>query len=313
LNIVVDISKAQLMTSRPVLTLACVAVAAAVLAGCSSSSAADTGRLRVVASTDVYGDIIGAVAGDHADITSFIDDPDQDPHSYEANARNQLAISKADLIVENGGGYDDFIDRMSKASGKAGATVVNVVKLSGKTAPAGGELNEHVWYDVATVQKLVNRLRAFFAAKDPADRSDYARNAAAFTSKLRALTQSEAAIRSTYAGRGAAITEPVPLYLLEACGLVNKTPPAFSQSVEEGTDVSASVLKQTLDLFGTNAVQVLVYNEQTSGAETTKVLAAAKAHHVPAVPVTETLPSGKTYLSWMRANLDAVRSALAAS
>src|ERR1700712_3470906 len=80
----------------------------AALPACSSSSGGATaGQLRVVTSTDVYGDIVRTIAGRHADITSFIDNPDQDPHSYEASARNQLAISKADLIVENGGGYDD--------------------------------------------------------------------------------------------------------------------------------------------------------------------------------------------------------------
>jgi zinc/manganese transport system substrate-binding protein len=295
---------------RLVLALSVLALSGSALVACSSSSAADSGRLRVVASTDVYGTIVRAIAGVHADVTSFINDPDQDPHSYEANARNQLAISKADLVVENGGGYDDFMDRMTKTSGKAGATVVNVVTLSGKTAPAGGELNEHVWYDVPTVQKLVNRLRAFFAAKDPADRRTFTKNAAAFSVKLGSLQTEETAIRSSSAGVGVAITEPVPLYLLAACGLVNKTPPAFSEAVEEGTDVSATVLKQTLELFTSHAVRALVYNEQTSGPETTEVLDAAKANGIAVVPVTETLPAGKNYISWMRANLDAVRSAL---
>jgi zinc/manganese transport system substrate-binding protein len=312
LNTVVDIAKALDMAHRHhILALVGLALAVATLPACSSSGAADSGRIAVVTSTDVYADIARAIAGGHADITSFIDNPDQDPHSYEANARNQLAISKADLIVENGGGYDDFIDRMNDASGQPDATVLNVVRLSGKRAPAGGSLNEHVWYDLPTIQTLVNRLQAFFAAKDPADRSDFAKNAAAFTVKLQALRATEATIRSSVGGDGVAITEPVPLYLLDACGLVNKTPPAFSEAIEESTDVSAAVLKQTLDLFSTKAVQVLVYNAQTSGPETTLVLGAAKAHDVPVVPVTETLPAGQNYLSWMRANLDAVRSALA--
>lgn len=282
----------------------------ATLPACSSTSASAAGRLQVVTSTDVYGDIVHAIAGEHAQVTSFIDHPDQDPHSYEASARNQLAISKADLIVENGGGYDDFIARMAKASAQSGATTVNVVQLSGHAAPAGGELNEHVWYDFATVQKLVGRLSAFFIAHDPSHQAEFAKNATTFTAKLRALQASEAAIRSADAGAGAAITEPVPLYLLAACGLVNRTPAAFSEAIEAGNDVSTTVLKQTLELFSTHAVRVLVYNEQTSGAETTRVLAAARANHVPTVGVTETLPSGQDYLSWMRANLAAVRTAL---
>jgi zinc/manganese transport system substrate-binding protein len=295
---------------RRISAAACLVVLLATLPACSSTSASAAGRLQVVTSTDVYGDIIHAIAGDHAEVTSFIDNPDQDPHSYEASARNQLAISKADLIVENGGGYDGFIARMATASAKPNAVMVNVVQLSGHTAPAGGELNEHVWYDFATVQTLVARLQAYFVAHDPTDRADFVKNAAAFSARLRTLEASEAAIRSAHAGDGAAITEPVPLYLLAACGLINKTPAAFSEAVEAGNDVSTTVLKQTLDLFSTHAVRVLVYNEQTSGAETTRVLAAAKANHVSTVGVTETLPSGESYLSWMRANLAAVRTAL---
>jgi zinc/manganese transport system substrate-binding protein len=103
----------------------------------------------------------------------------------------------------------------------------------------------------------------------------------------------------------------VPLYLLQACGLVDRTPAAFSAALESDSDVSASVLQQTLDLFDHHEVRALVYNAQTFGAETTRVLAAAKADDVPAVPVTETLPAGIGYLAWMRANLTAVRNAVA--
>ncbi|HEX7835130.1 MAG TPA: ABC transporter substrate-binding protein, partial [Pseudolysinimonas sp.] len=58
-------------------------------------------------------------------------------------------------------------------------------------------------------------------------------------------------------------------------------------------------------------VRLLAYNEQTSGPETDRVRAAATAAGIPVVPVTETLPKGKDYVSWMNANLDAVGAALA--
>jgi zinc/manganese transport system substrate-binding protein len=78
-------------------------------------------------------------------VTSIISDPDQDPHSYEASTQNQLALSNGKVVIANGGGYDDFIDRMLKSSDNSSAEVINAVDVSGKTAPAGGELNEHVW------------------------------------------------------------------------------------------------------------------------------------------------------------------------
>ena len=72
------------------------------------------------------------------------------------------------------------------------------------------------------------------------------------------------------------------------------------------------MLQETLDLFTGGQVQALVYNEQTTGAETEQVLAAAEAAGVAVVPVTETLPEGEDYVSWMQGNIDAIAAALSA-
>lgn len=294
------------------LLLATSACGSAADAGPGSNGAAPGGgtSLSVVASTNVYGDVVKQIAGDKVDVTSIISDPDADPHSYEANSRTQLQLSKADVVVENGGGYDDFLDTMLKAANNPGATVLNVVDISGKKAPSGGELNEHVWYDFPTVEKLVTELVSTLSAKDPADASAFRAGGTAFTAKLKQLESTEASIKAAHAGVGVAITEPVPLYLLEACGLVNRTPNEFSEAIEEGTDVSPSVLSETLDLFSQKKVSLLAYNEQTSGPETEKVQDAAAAAKIAVVPVTETLPAGKDYVSWMSGTLSAIQTAL---
>ncbi|HZX03517.1 metal ABC transporter solute-binding protein, Zn/Mn family [Kribbella sp.] len=275
-------------------------------AGTSTASAG----VQVVASTNVYGDIVKQIAGDKAEVTSIISDPTQDPHSYEASAQTQLSLSKAKVVIENGGGYDDFMDKMLKSSNNTSAKVLNAVDISGQKAPAGGDLNEHVWYDFPSMEKLAAKVASTLSEVDSANSSTYTANAAAFTGKLKELEATEASIKSGHAGEGAAITEPVPVYLLTACGLVDKTPEPFSKAIEEGTDVPAAVLQQTLALFSGKQVKLLAYNEQTSGPETEKVLAAAKANNIAVVPVTETLPAGKDYLSWMTGQLNAVRSGL---
>ena len=291
----------------------------ALLAGCGSSdsdsdgsaspSPAAASAIPVVASTNVYGDIVGQIGGAKVDVTSIISDPDQDPHSYEANTQNQLALSKAKVVIENGGGYDDFIDRMLKSSDSS-AEVINAVKVSGKTAPEGGELNEHVWYDFPTVAKIADGIAAALGKADPDDAATFTTNAETFKAKLEPLEAKEAQIKTDHGGEGVAITEPVPLYMTEASGLVNKTPEEFSEAIEEGDDVSPSTLQDTLALFTGKQVQALVYNEQTSGPQTEQVEQAAKAAGIAVVPVTETLPEGKDYLGWMTANVDALASAL---
>ncbi len=286
-------------------------VGIALLSGCSSSaqSAGSTQKVRVVAATDVWGDITAQIAGSRVEITSIINNPDADPHSYEANARNQLALSRAKLVIENGGGYDDFMQRMVSAAG-TDPTVLNVVRLSGITAPPGGDLNEHVWYDFPTVGRFVDAITSNLARLDPTGGKDFHANASRFESELANLEDEERSIKAADAGAGVAITEPVPVYLLQACGLVNETPPAFSRSVEDGTDVSPSVLAQTLALFSGHRVKLLAYNQQTSDSQTQQVLAAARRYRVAVVPVTETLPAGKNYLTWMASNLEAIRTAL---
>ncbi|SMG43843.1 metal ABC transporter solute-binding protein, Zn/Mn family [Agreia pratensis] len=295
------------------------AATALVLSGCASASTdagatddpSNSSGVRVVASTDVYGDIAKQIGGDRVSVTSIIDDPDKDPHEYEADARTQLSLSKAQLVIENGAGYDDFVEKMLSAADNKVAPVLNAADISGyNQKPAEGDFNEHVWYDFPTVQKLTDELVKQLSAIDPEGAKSYEANAKTFEGQLTALEQQEKDIKTSFDGAGAAITEPVPLYMLTAAGLVNKTPAAFSEAIEEGTDVPADVLKQTTDQFSSGAVKVLVYNEQTSGAQTELVLTAAKDAKVPVVPVTETLPAGSDYISWMTTNLNALQGAL---
>lgn len=287
-----------------------VVVGASALSGCASiPDPADDGVLRVVASTNVYGDIAAQIGGRHVSVRSIIDDSAQDPHSYEADARTQLALAKADVVIENGGGYDDFMDTLLAASGNR-PTVLNAVTISGRRA-SNGELNEHVWYDLNAMGRLAKRIAAAFGAVEPAARKVFAANAARFDVGLSRLERTAAGIAADYAGTPVAITEPVPLYLLASCGFVDRTPPAFSQAVEEGEDVSIAVLDRMLQLFRQHTVAMLVYNEQTSGGATDRVLATARSNRIPVVAVSETLPAGVHYLAWIGRTLQEVRDAAA--
>ncbi|WP_066367442.1 metal ABC transporter solute-binding protein, Zn/Mn family [Herbidospora mongoliensis] len=278
--------------------------------GGTTTPATASEPITVVASTNVYGDIARQVGGDRVDVTSIISDPGQDPHSYEASTRNQLTLSKAKVVIENGGGYDDFVDTMLKAGGNTSARVINAVTVSGKTAPAGGELNEHIWYDLPSVAKIADQISTALATADPANAATFTANADAFKNKLKPLEDRTAALAAEVGGTAVAITEPVPLYLLDAAGLENLTPEEFSEAIEEGDDVSPAVLAETTALFTGKKVEALVYNEQTSGPQTEQLKKAATDNDVAVVPVTETLPEGKDYVGWMTSTIDALQAAL---
>ncbi len=283
------------------------------LAGCSAEAASgtDDGRVRVVASTDVWGDVVRQVGGPDVLVDSLIDDPSQDPHDFQADARDQLAVSRARLVVVNGGGYDDFLTQLLTNAPASTATVDAAAASGLDRSPRTAGFNEHLWYDVPAVAAVADRIAAELGRVDPAHATTFRARAERFRAELAGLQRTEADIRRTAAGKSVAITEPVPLYMTAALGLVNRTPPAFSEAVEEGGDVAPAVLRAQLALLSGHRVAVLAYNEQTAGATTDQVLAAAKAADVPVVGVRETLPDGMGYVEWMQHDLAALRAAVA--
>jgi zinc/manganese transport system substrate-binding protein len=288
----------------------------------SAPSSAAGGKVAVVASTDVYGSIASAVGGDRVEVTSLIDSPNADPHEYESTPADAATVSRAALVVVNGGGYDDFASRLVESSGTK-ATVVDAVRLSGLPgAPEAGhaegdghehgQFNEHVWYNLPTVRTVADEIAKDLGAADPANAATYTANARRFGTDLDGLQQKVDAIRAAHAGQRIAVTEPVPLYLTEAAGLQDATPEEFSEAVEEGTDPPAAVLAAMLDVVqGADPVKAVVANGQTEGPSTQKVEDAARAKGLPVVEVSETLPDGvDSYVAWQGAQLDALAGAL---
>jgi zinc/manganese transport system substrate-binding protein len=291
-------------------TVSVVAAVMAAVSSCAAGASGDVpGKVDVVASTDVWGSIAAEVGGSRVAVTSIINDPGQDPHSFEASSRTLLAVRDADLLVENGGGYDDFMAQLVSTSGN-GAPVVNAVQSSGYHPPPDGELNEHVWYDVPTVQRVAHAIAVALIHLDPRHRSEYRHNDAVFDRQLARVASDEHQVRVRDGGTPVSITEPLPLYLLRGMGLRNLTPPDFSRAVEESGDVSPRLLAETLDLYSEHRVALLVYNAQTSGPFTAQVESAARSAGVPVVPVTETLPDGASYIGWMSRTVAAIAKAL---
>ena len=171
--------------ARTVLAAGVALAVAAALGACAPVSDPDAG-IRIVASTNVYGDLAETIGGEFVSVTSVIDDAAKDPHEYEADARTQLALSKADLVVRNGGGYDDFIDTMLAASGNDDVTMIDAVEVSGFDTDAA-DFNEHVWYDYQTVAQVVTALESRMSALDPVHADEFASNASQLQEGTRVL------------------------------------------------------------------------------------------------------------------------------
>jgi zinc/manganese transport system substrate-binding protein len=343
LTTVLDKTYSFSMTSlaRSLAALLIGSAAAVALAGCASPAPAeDAEGLSIVASTNVYGDIAQSLAGDLATVTSIIDSAAIDPHSYEASAQDQLAIANADIVIENGGGYDPFVDVLVEGSGSS-AIVISAVETSGlleedHAEDAHGDeehaddehaedehaedhghiiegLNEHVWYDVHSIAHVAEAITEALVETDAGNAASYESNLAAFLTDLESLEADMEALAGSLGGGTVAATEPVPVYLLAELGFEDGTPEEFSEAIEEGADVPPLALQQTLDLIDSGDVRLLAYNEQTESPETQRVRDAAESAGIAVVSFVETLPEGEDYVSWMRANVEAVESALTAA
>ncbi|GAA3027419.1 metal ABC transporter solute-binding protein, Zn/Mn family [Microbacterium dextranolyticum] len=308
---------------RPLLLVAALSVATALaLTGCSSSggtapSASGTsgGTIAVVASTNVYGDIAQTVGGDHVKVTSLIADESKDPHEFEATATDQLDIQGAQLLIQNGGGYDPFMASLKDAA-KSDAPLISAVTFSPEwkgsdPSEAVEGFNEHVFYDPQTIAAVADDIAAKLGAIDPADADTFTANAKALRADIDAtVTPILDGIAKAHTGAEIFVTEPVPLYLAEAAGLKNVTPSEFSEAVEEGQDVPPATLLEALNLIGSGSVKLVFVNAQAGGAETTQVESKAAETKIPVIKASELLPDGDTYVSWMTDMATQIKTAL---
>lgn len=278
------------------------ALGLAACGGGSDDSAAD-GRISVVTSTDVWGSVAEAVGGEAVQVRSLIDEPAGDPHSYQASAEDAADVQSAQLLVYNGGGYDDFFVQLADRSPDASRVVAFEV--------AGSPENEHVWYDVPTVAKVADQIAARLGEVAPEQRQTFESNAEEFNSRLDELTRQLDAIAEEHAGEPVVAMEPVADHLIERAKLDNVTPPDFSEAVENETDIPVAAQQEITELVSRGEVSLVISNEQTVTPATERVVGQARGAGVPVVGVTETLPEGGDgYIAWMSGQVGALAKAL---
>jgi len=273
------------------LAMPCLAGLGVLLTACSSTPAASTpsvtGVVRVVAAENFWGDIAAQIGGPHVAVTSIITDPNVDPHTHESNPRDAAALWSAQLVIENGFGYDDFIDKLLSAGHKSGRTVLSIEKA---LAIGGPNPNPHVWYDTAKLPAVAEAIRGALANADPADAASFAANAKTFDDSLAPLLTTIAHIKTAYAGTKVAYTERVPGYLVAAAGLVVGSPAGFAQAIEDGNDPSPRDTAAFAAAITDHRVKVLLYNSQVTDAPTDKIKQLARKSGVATVGVAETVP-----------------------
>jgi zinc/manganese transport system substrate-binding protein len=294
----------------PAWTAAFLAAATVVLSGCGATTdPARPGTISVVAAENEYGNVAAQIGGSHVAVSSVESNPNTDPHTYEVSPSVAQEIGSAQLVIQNGIGYDGFMTRILSASSDPARKVINVQHLLGLPDSTP---NPHLWYDPTTMPKVANALAADFAALQPANAADFRANAATFIASLNPWLQALADFKAKYAGTPVATTEPVADYMLTAAGADNLTPFRFQADVMNGVDPSPQEVSLQTGLFTGHRVKAFVYNQQVTDALTQSFITTARTAGIPVIGVYETMPTpGFTYQSWMLAEVEALQKAVA--
>ena len=267
----------------------------------ATPAAAGPAPVRVVAAENFWGDIAAQIGGPDVAVTSLITNPNADPHLFETDAREAATLAEAQVVIENGAGYDTWMGSLLGADG-GNPTVVDaatVLKVS------GSDPNPHLWYDIARVPQVAAAIAAALRHAAPQDAATFAHRLHAFDVSLLALDAAIGAIKAHDAGTPVGYTERVPGYLLAQAGLVVKTPPGFAKAIEDGTIPGAADTVAMRDLLSGRTIRVPLYNTQTVTPVTTEIRALARQYGIPVVGVSETMPVHDTYQQWQRSQLAA--------
>jgi zinc/manganese transport system substrate-binding protein len=281
-----------------------------VATGCGGPSGSTVpGVINAIGAENEYANVLAQIGGVYVHVSSILNNPNTDPHTFEASPSVAEEVSAAQLIVQNGVGYDDFMDSIESGSPNSSRKVIvvqHLLQLPDSTP------NPHLWYAPTTMPKVAQAISDDLSALEPAHAAYFQAKLQTFNASLTPWLNAIAAFKANYPDTPVATTEPVADYMLEAAGANNLTPWALQAAIMNDTDPAPQDVAIQDALFTGGKVKVFLYNQQVTDSIIATYLKLASENHVPVVGVYETMPTdGYTYQTWMEAELSALESAVA--
>jgi zinc/manganese transport system substrate-binding protein len=302
------------------------AATAITLAGCApaAQTEAESSLPTIVATTNVWADVAQQVAGDKFEVIALISDPAQDPHSYEASARDQLAVSEASMFIMNGGGYDDFALTLASA---AGVTAFNVYEVhegehaheeghgEGEHAHEEGhgegehahghDGSDHIWYSFGVASHMAEVFAVELGEILPEHATEFTANAEAFHEEMKAI---EVRRDSLVGDIGYFEAHPMASLLFKDLGFKNLTPEGFAEAEEAELEPSVAIIAESEALIASGKLSFLAVNQQVTSQTLTSLREKADAASIPVLEFDELLPMGMNYQQWANSVLDQIES-----
>jgi zinc/manganese transport system substrate-binding protein len=207
-------------------------------------------KLKVLATFSILGDLVRNVGGDRVEVATLVG-PNSDAHVYAPAPADAKKVADAKVVVANGLGYEGWMSRLAKASGSKAPVVVATKGVKERKAAAHdghnhGGADPHAWQSVGNVKIYVANIRDGLIAADPAGKTTYEANAAAYLGKLDALDQEvKAAVAAIPAERRKIIsTHDAFGYFQQAYGVEFIAPQGVSTEAEPSARDVARIITQ---------------------------------------------------------------------
>ncbi len=270
------------------------------LTGCGPTAA--NGKIAVVAAESQYGGMAKDLGGNEVAVTSLLKNPNTDPHEFEASASSAEAVAAAGLIIENGIGYDSWLDKLVGASPDSGRIVFNVGKYLGRLP---GD-NPHIWYASWGWPREARAITRDLIHLRPSQATYFRHREAVWLTSLRPVYRAIRATRRIMRGSKVIATEPVFGYMLKALG-AKSMDSAFQKATMEGIDPPPSSVAAFESTLKARSVRMLFYNSQVVDPTTVRMRQLAEASAIPIVGVTETQPANVSFVQWQLGQLRQIR------
>src|SRR5580658_5735672 len=274
----------------------------------ASASSSHSGVITAVGAENEYANVLSQIGGRYVAVSSILNNLNTDPHTFEASTSVAEEVSHAELIVQNGVGYDGFMNDIESASPNPIRKVIVAQQVLGLP---NNTPNPHLWYSPKTMPAVAKVMADDLVELVPSQKAFFQARLRAFEASLKPWLNSIAAFKAKYAGTPVATTEPVADYLLSAMGMKNLTPFVFQADIMNGVYPAPEDITLEKGFFTNHTVKVFCYNQQVVDSLTTSIRQTAQAAGVPVVGVYETMPTpGYDYQSWMLAEVAAIEAAV---
>jgi zinc/manganese transport system substrate-binding protein len=277
-------------------------------ASAASASSPKSGVINAVGAENEYANVLSQIGGPYVKVSSILNNPNTDPHTFEASTSVAQEVSQAELIVQNGVGYDTFMTDIESASPNSSRRVIVAQQVLGLPDSTP---NPHLWYSPRTMPAVAKVMAADLSELDPSHKAYFEARLQAFDTSLKPWLNAIAAFKAQHPGTPVATTEPVADYLLTAMGMKNLTPFVFQADIMNGVDPAPQDVTLEDGFFTKHTVKLFCYNEQVVDSLTSSIRQTAQSAGVPVVGVYETMPTpGYDYQSWMLAEVAAIEAAV---